>query len=347
MSTPSTEVHTAHPNFCGDCGTRLGEGRFCPGCGHDVTAPAEAARANGDTQILPPAPPPPAAPNLGAAPPAPRASRTRPMLAGIAVLVLVAGIAAVLVTTRSGGDGEQTAYSKRVAEAFGPVLGANQELSDELSRLRGTNPTDARASVRRAQQATTRTEGALAALNVPEGSEQLAADARQVLDRETAYLNAVAAVLANPSSPNRGQLDTLASNLSSALSQAGPSVAGEEPTVSGADRLTAWAPRAARTLKRRAAAKNNAREAAGGTAAAPPASTPYADGRSCGAGLYAGPNTSCEFAANVRRAYNEAPGITASVRAYSPATGQTYTMNCAPSGDGITCSGGNSASVTF
>ena len=63
--------------------------------------------------------------------------------------------------------------------------------------------------------------------------------------------------------------------------------------------------------------------------------------------MYAGPNTSCAFAYNVRDAYNEAPGVNASVRVYSPVTDRTYTMSCRPSGSGTTCSGGNNASVTF
>ena len=67
----------------------------------------------------------------------------------------------------------------------------------------------------------------------------------------------------------------------------------------------------------------------------------------CGAGLHAGPHTSCPFAQNVRAAYNAAPGTTASVRVFSPVTGQTYTMSCAAAGSGVTCSGANNASVTW
>jgi hypothetical protein len=67
----------------------------------------------------------------------------------------------------------------------------------------------------------------------------------------------------------------------------------------------------------------------------------------CGAGLNAGPNTSCPFARNVRDAYDAAPGATASVRVFSPVTGQAYTMSCAAAGSGVTCSGANNASVTW
>jgi hypothetical protein len=57
--------------------------------------------------------------------------------------------------------------------------------------------------------------------------------------------------------------------------------------------------------------------------------------------------TSCPFALLVRQAWEAAPGATNTLRVFSPVTGQVYTMSCAPSGSGITCSGGNNASVTF
>jgi hypothetical protein len=35
------------------------------------------------------------------------------------------------------------------------------------------------------------------------------------------------------------------------------------------------------------------------------------------------------------------------VQAYSLVTNQTYTMNCAPAGAGVSCSGANKASVSW
>jgi hypothetical protein len=78
-----------------------------------------------------------------------------------------------------------------------------------------------------------------------------------------------------------------------------------------------------------------------------PAPPSTSGGTACGGGLHAGPNTSCPFARNVRDAYDTAPGTTASVRVFSPVTGQTYTMSCAAAGSGVTCSGANNASVTW
>jgi hypothetical protein len=63
----------------------------------------------------------------------------------------------------------------------------------------------------------------------------------------------------------------------------------------------------------------------------------------CG-GVYAGPNTSCPFAANVEQAYfSSGPGA---ISAYSPVTRQSYDMYCSGS-DPTVCTGGNNALVEF
>ena len=314
--------------------------------------PARASTPPPPGPDAPPAPSPPPAPSESTPPAASRPARrgvSGRLVAGLVLAVVLAAGAAAAFLLNSGDGGAGEAYRQKVAAAFGPVLGANRELSDELAQLRGTKPTDAQLAVRRAQQATTMAKGAVGALDVPPRSEQLSRDAREVLDRETAYLAAVGAVLAKPSRAGASEIQTLSSDLSSAFSRAGPTVAGSSPSVDGADQLVAWAPRADRALRRRAQPK---RTAAGTPAtqdgeAPRAAGNPYANGRDCGSGLYAGPNTSCEFARNVRRAYDDAPTVVASVRVFSPVTGTTYTMNCAPTDAGVTCLGGTDASVTF
>lgn len=69
------------------------------------------------------------------------------------------------------------------------------------------------------------------------------------------------------------------------------------------------------------------------------------EGTDCGGGLHAGPNTTCPFAENVRAAYDEAPG--AYVQAYSPVTNKSYSMDCTPVGAGVSCHGGNDATVSW
>jgi hypothetical protein len=71
---------------------------------------------------------------------------------------------------------------------------------------------------------------------------------------------------------------------------------------------------------------------------------------SCGATLFAGRDTSCPFAQNVEQAYSSGlgtvvNGVTA-VTAVSPATGQTYQMQCTQGSPDI-CRGGTNALVEF
>jgi hypothetical protein len=63
----------------------------------------------------------------------------------------------------------------------------------------------------------------------------------------------------------------------------------------------------------------------------------------CGGGLVVGSNTTCEFAENVRAAYDSnGPGT---VEVYSPVTQKTYSMSCG--GEPVECTGANNASVYF
>lgn len=66
----------------------------------------------------------------------------------------------------------------------------------------------------------------------------------------------------------------------------------------------------------------------------------------CGGDVYAGADTSCPFALNVEANYTGAGAD----YAYSPVTGQSYTMNCdggAGALDTVTCTGGDNALVEF
>lgn len=65
---------------------------------------------------------------------------------------------------------------------------------------------------------------------------------------------------------------------------------------------------------------------------------------SCADGVRVGPNTSCSFAMNVAGEYGSNPGAS-NITAYSPVTGEYYSMNCGPWSGGTVCSGGNGAAV--
>lgn len=65
----------------------------------------------------------------------------------------------------------------------------------------------------------------------------------------------------------------------------------------------------------------------------------------CGGGIGRSSATSCDFAFNVAGEYGSNPGAS-SIRAYSPVTGQHYTMSCAAmSGWSAVCTGGSGAAV--
>jgi molecular chaperone DnaK len=80
----------------------------------------------------------------------------------------------------------------------------------------------------------------------------------------------------------------------------------------------------------------------GGSSSESPSTTVSLPGKSCGEDLSANESTSCPFARNVRDAYDGSDTL----EAYSPVTGQNYTMDCS-TGDYTTCAGGNNAEVYF
>ena len=78
-----------------------------------------------------------------------------------------------------------------------------------------------------------------------------------------------------------------------------------------------------------------------------PPSFPAGATASCGDLVFVGPGTSCPFAKNVQKAYmaNTSFG-NVTVKAFSPATGQTYMMHCSTSSLYV-CRGGTNALVEF
>jgi hypothetical protein len=91
----------------------------------------------------------------------------------------------------------------------------------------------------------------------------------------------------------------------------------------------------------------------GSSAAAAAGSLPAAEGApsgvsgNCGGSLSANENTTCGFAENVEQAYFEEIGSGAgTIYAYSPSTGQSYSMYCT-AGSPHSCTGGNDAAVYF
>jgi hypothetical protein len=378
-TTAEHQTATNHARFCPQCGHLTGEGRFCPGCGQAIDTPAGMSAATAvQPPLTPPGPhasnppssnPPSSNPPSGA-PPSNTPSRFRAVLiaAGGALGLVAIALAAIIVVSGSGSNANAV-YHQKLTGALAPVLAANTTLSSSLQSLSGTDTTTAKNAAIQAQTAVVGARGAVAVLTVPSASAQLSQQVQQALTQESGYLHAVSATLSNPTTGNASQLQPLATSASSALVPLGGVAPGIGVSLSGTDALNSWASgrvaaaarasAAAATASRRAQQRtvdqaasaaqqaSSAAQQAASASSSGSAASASSSGTDCGNGLHAGPNTSCPFAQSVQAAWEAAPGTTNTVQASSPVTGLTYTMNCSPAGSGITCSGGNNASVSW
>ncbi len=91
--------------------------------------------------------------------------------------------------------------------------------------------------------------------------------------------------------------------------------------------------------------KRNAKPSGSTGSSAPAAAPSSGPAKTCGGGVGASSATSCDFAMNVAGEYGSNPGAS-TIGAFSPVTGQHYTMTCAAmSGWSAVCTGGNNAAV--
>jgi hypothetical protein len=352
MATISRQTQTQTKRFCENCGTEA-TGAFCPGCGQRITPQAE-SRAY--------------------APPAARSrvsSRGALMAAGVALAL--AGIAAAVIILASGSgsstpaQSSATSYRTHLNVALTPVVSANQTLSGALTSLNGTpaSVTSAQNAASQAQTALTAARGALAVLTVPAADASLSQQAQQAVTQDSGYVQAVASTLQHPVGQSSSQLQTLATGAQTALVALDSVVSGASASVIGTSNLLAWAAGANAAAQRQSAAAqgraaraqqhavqqaaaSGAQQGGSSAAAGAPTIVPVGGGAAvsttgalaCGGGLMAGPHTSCPFAENVQQAWQAAPGQSAVVTAFSPVTGQSYTMSCGPdSAGGILCIG--------
>lgn len=99
-------------------------------------------------------------------------------------------------------------------------------------------------------------------------------------------------------------------------------------------------------LKKGGGSGKSGAAAGGGVSPAPEGGSTASSGN-CGGSLSANENTTCGFAQNVADAYYAEIGSgSGTVIAYSPTTGQTYSMYCT-AGSPHECTGGNDAAVYF
>jgi hypothetical protein len=359
--------------FCTSCGQPAGTGHFCANCGAAIqtrTSAPVAPPLNSNSTGAGGAIPPPTFTTTTTTPPATPRRNSRGLLIALGALGLVAvAVAVVILTTRGGGSPAKhpkvaaapsaaAVYRTKLRTALTPLINSNQRMSNALGSVNPSNPNvnSAKNAASSTQTAVATARGAVGALSAPGSERTLSQQVQQALDNENGYVQAVVATLANPRSSQAGQLQTLSTSLQSSLVPIDPVVKSASSSVSGTNSLTSWANGASARQRKAAAKKHHSSSSSSSgsgssssssSSGSSSVSNPYANGENCGGGLYAGPDTSCPFAENVYQAWEEAPGDAATVTAYSPVTDQTYTMNCAPAGAGITCSGGNNASVTW
>ncbi len=313
-----------------------------------MVPPAAVPYAGYQYAAAPPAPPqPPAYPGAPIGGPSGKSNTGlwAAIVGGVLALIAIA-IAVILVL--SGGSSSNTSstttsYTASVTRAIAPVIADNSSLSSELASLSGSNTQSAQAAVSEAQTAVTSAQSALQSLTVPAGSEHLAQAVGTALTQEQGYLSAVGAVLGGPNSTNVGNLTPMATNVQAAFVGIG-SVAPNGSQINNTSALISWG-----NGQIKAAARKTTTPAPSTTTNAqnvtPTPPSPYAGTKPCGGGLYAGNDTSCEFAVNVQQAWSQNSETTGPMTVYSPVTGDSYTMTCNPYGTGGYCTGGNDASV--
>jgi hypothetical protein len=383
-TTDGHDTATERAHFCTNCGTETGAARFCPDCGTrthrempavsapepdtaqlaaNTTAPYEATTTTEfPAQPLPAqnatgafgAAPPPAGPPPTRAEGGTHRSRVALIVAGAALGLVAIVVAVIIIATGGSGSSSNsnTVYKQKLTTALGPVVTANTALSNSLRDLSGSNTTPAKSALSQAEQAVTAARGAVAVLSVPQSSSQLEQQVQQALTQENGYLQAVGATLSTQSQGNISQVRPLGTSASSALVPLGSVAPGIGTSLNGSDQLISWAngrvaaAASAAAKKRKAAAKRPASSTSASSSGSS-SSTAVSQGTDCGGGLHAGPATSCPFAENVQQAWDQAPAGVDTLQVFSPVTDQVYTMTCTTAGVGVSCTGGNNASVSW
>ena len=377
---------TEHAHFCTNCGTETGSARFCPDCGTptssgdeapavappvtdtaqqltaNTTTPSEAttttefpsqpAPAQKATGTFGTFPPPPSVPTRTGADGGAHRSRVALIVAGAALGLAAIAVAVIILATggSNGSTNPSTAYHQKLTTALGPVVTANNALSSSLRDLSGANTTPAKSALSQAEQAVTAARGAVAVLSVPPAAAQLSQQVQQALTQENGYLQAVGATLSTQSQGNISQVRPLGTSASSSLVPLDVVTPGIGASLNGSDQLISWAngrvAAAAKAAKKKAAKKPATSSSSSGSSSSSN-STSVSQGTDCGGGLNAGPDTSCPFAENVQQAWYQAPAGVDTLQVFSPVTDQVYTMTCTQAGVGVTCTGGNNASVSW
>jgi hypothetical protein len=256
----------------------------------------------------------------------------------------------LLVTTKStvAKANPVAVYQQKLSNVLGAVVAANQALSVSLQALTGSKTTigATKTATANAQQALTSASGAVAIITVPPASTQLSQQAKQALTQENGYLQSVNTTLGDPTGNTSASIQPLASATSSAFVPLASVAPGGSASIYGVNNLLSWAQGATNAQGRNTHATIINNNTTTTTTVTPPAIA-ASSSQGCGAGLQVNGSTSCPFAENVQQAYYSQVGQgDGTVTAYSPVTGQVYTMSCTQ-GDSHVCTGGNNAYVAW
>ena len=348
-----TAVDQAH--YCRQCGHPV-DGNFCSGCGTMVATTVTMPAVAGTPPHSPSADTPPHSPPSGK-PPSVSRGRVGLIAAGAALGLAAVAVAVIILSVGSSTSRRATPppsatlaaagnYRQKLGAALSPVIAANQKLSSALTNIDGSQPTlkAAANAATAAQQALTTARGAIGELTAPSADTGLSQQADQALTQDSGYLQAVSGTLSDPTGQTSGQLQTLSTNTQAAFVPINALVPGASGSVSGTGNLASW-DASARGLATEPSSHTSTVTQTTTAPSNPGGAVPTSGTTVCGGGLIAGPNTTCPFATNVQQAWDSAPGQSATVQAFSPATGRNYTMACSPDAGGIACYGGNNASV--
>jgi hypothetical protein len=335
---------SSQTRYCSQCGHEV-DGTFCTQCGTMVATTVKMPAIGG--------------------PQAPSGRGARPRAALIAAggaLALAAVAAAVIILAAGSGSSTPSgsgasSYQQRLAAALSPVIAANQRLSSALAAIDGSQAslTAASNAATDAQSAVASARGALGELTVPASQTTLSQQADQAVTQDNGYLQAVGSTLSNPTGQASTQLQTLSTDTQSALVPLNAIIPGASGSVASTGNLLSWVQGAQQAAKASTQSQSQSQTGTSTTVVpgAPPtgAGAEAPDTSECGtSGVYVNSDTSCGFAQNMQSNYfaDGNSGGEAAVNAFSPATGKTYTFNCAPDGDGnVTCTGGVNGSLTF
>ena len=336
------EIGPGRPRFCPKCGKPAGGARFCANCGHEM------ATAPRPTSAAPPRlDPDGSAPNSSRPSGSGGATRGRMLLLIAGGAIAVAAIAvAVIVLSGGGGSSKRqptvtgsqrgaalaAMYKGQVVKALTPLVTANQTLSTALVALDGSTQATNHAKTEATQAATalSSARGAVSVLTAPTAAGNLPSQIQQVLTADNGYLQAVASTLQSPTVSGASQLDTLATGAQGAFDGISNIIPAASSSVTGTSNLASWARGAAQSQQPKTQTASSSSSSSSTTQAQAPPTAATPSGTDCGGGVIAGFATSCPFALNVQRAWDEATGETATVTAFSPVTHLTYIEFCAP-----------------